>query len=295
MSKQPGAGSKRVEPYAFLVIGAVSCSMLMYQILLTRISALRLMFHFSFLVVSNCLLGIGAAGTMITIFQDTWRRRARQKIALFSLLYVVSLAVAYAFVLKFPVPAQLDLTRLPDFWVFSSFNLVTATPFFFAGAVVGMVLTFNATAVNRVYFVDLLGAGLGCLVCPLALWSFGAGGAFLLLAVIALLATMLAVPPSRRRSALMVGGALSVIAIALIPRFDSMAPIPMKLGDVYFTQGYRADLAEVIEHSQWSAISRVDLLNVAEDHRFLFSRGRNDCRPRASLDCSTHRRLPRLL
>ena len=51
------AGGRRVEIYAFLVIGMVACSTLMYEILLTRVSALRLYFHFGFLIISNCLLG----------------------------------------------------------------------------------------------------------------------------------------------------------------------------------------------------------------------------------------------
>ena len=61
----------RVGVYAFLVIGMVSCSMLMYEILLTRVCALRLFFHFGFLVVSNCLLGIGASGSVIAAAKIT--------------------------------------------------------------------------------------------------------------------------------------------------------------------------------------------------------------------------------
>jgi len=45
-------------PIPIAAIGAVACSMLMHEILLTRVCALRLYFHFAFLVISNCLLGL---------------------------------------------------------------------------------------------------------------------------------------------------------------------------------------------------------------------------------------------
>jgi spermidine synthase len=263
-----------VERYAILVIATVSFSMLTYQILLTRISALRLFFHFSFLVISNCLLGIGAAGTLITLFQKEWRPKARQQIWLFCVLYIVSLCVAYVFLLTFPIPSTLNLLQPLEFLRFSVFNLVAAVPFFFAGAVVGMILTFNAAGVNRLYFSDLIGAGVGCLVCPLALWAFGAGGAFLTATLAAILAAVLAAPQLQRRTSASVGILLGALAIALLPRLDAWFPVPAK-GDLQFTETYTANMSEVTAFSRWSATSRIDLVPVAEDRRYMFARGLN--------------------
>jgi|GEM_PF-2614524 len=188
-----------VDRYAFFVIASVSFSMLMYQVLLTRISVLRLFFHFGFLVISNSLLVIGAAGTLVTLYQDAWRPKARLQIWRFCLLYLASLAVAYVFLLTFPIPSMMNLLEPADFVRFSVFNLVAAVPFFFSGAVVGMVLTFYAERVNPLYCSDLLGVGLGCLLCPLALQLFGAGGAFVTVSLAALLAVVFAAPGSHRR------------------------------------------------------------------------------------------------
>lgn len=43
-----------------LTIALVAASSLFYWVLLTRVSALRLAFHLSFLVVANALLAVGA-------------------------------------------------------------------------------------------------------------------------------------------------------------------------------------------------------------------------------------------
>ncbi len=93
----------RQERSDLVVIALVSCSMLMYEILLTRISALRLLFHYSFLVVSNCLLGLGASGALITLHRERWQRRAGERIFAFAAFYFVSLLLVYPFVLSFPV------------------------------------------------------------------------------------------------------------------------------------------------------------------------------------------------
>src|SRR5262244_1328545 len=83
---EPGqpAATPASRPRALLTIALVSCSMLMYEVLLTRICALRLFFHFGFLVISNCLLCIGASGTVITLFQDRFTRNEQRWTCLFA-------------------------------------------------------------------------------------------------------------------------------------------------------------------------------------------------------------------
>ncbi len=63
--------------HRFVIIGLVACSMLMHEILLTRVCALRLYFHFAFLVISSCLLGLGASGSLLATYQNTWKRAPR--------------------------------------------------------------------------------------------------------------------------------------------------------------------------------------------------------------------------
>ncbi len=269
---EPGKSSAPV--WAQAAIATASLSMLTYQILLTRVSALRLFFHFSFLVISNCLLGIGAAGTLITIRQEAWRPDARFWIHCFSVLYLVSLVLAYAFVLTFEIEPDLRLGEAADFLRFTAFNLVAALPFFFAGAVVGMILTFHAEHVNRVYSADLLGAGVGALACPFLIAAFGAGGCFVFVALTALLTAAVAQPARHRAVGLVVAGVLGIVGLWLMPRLDQMAPVPGK-AQLLFTESHSANVSEVAEHSQWSTNSRIDVTPVNPDKRFLLTRGQN--------------------
>ena len=66
---------RKVPVGMFVGIALLSASLLAFQVLLTRVCALRLAFHFSFLIISNSLLGIGASGTVLTLLETRWRKR----------------------------------------------------------------------------------------------------------------------------------------------------------------------------------------------------------------------------
>lgn len=91
---------------------------------------------------------------------------------------------------------------------------------------VGLILATHASRVGLVYAADLVGAGLGCLLCPLLLWHVGAGGCFLVTLLLGALAVMAAFG----------GGAVLRIAMAMVvvvalvfmPRFDHDFPVPGK-------------------------------------------------------------------
>ena len=258
--------------WAIVVIGLVACSMLMYEILLTRVAALRLMFHFAYLVIGNCLLGIGASGSLIFVFQDRMRARIRWWTWLLSLLYVVSLIVAYAFLITFGIDHEMTFRSNQDILTFTLFNLVAAVPFFFGGGAIGWILTVNAARVHRFYFSDLIGAGLGCWLCPLALARFGAGGCLVLLALIGLVAVVVAAPASLRRRSLVAGAIAGALGLALLPSAESFFPVPGK-GVLDITSTVSARVAGQIEQSRWSAAGRIDMVPIPEGERLIYARG----------------------
>ena len=266
--------SARPERYAYLAIAAVSFSMLTYQILLTRISALRLLFHFAFLIISNCLLAIGAAGSVIALFRERWEKVPRQAVWIACGLYALSLVLAYVFLLQFWIPPKLDFGNPYHLTRFTLFNLVAAVPFFFGGLAVGMILTFHAIRVNRLYASDLVAAGLGCIACPFLLSAFGAGGCLVVATLAALAATLVATPPAKSRAYLWVGAGIALLSVWALPRLDTAFPVPGK-GDLELTPSYTVNLSDVSLSSQWSATSRIDLVPIVDEGRFIPGLGRN--------------------
>jgi hypothetical protein len=247
--------SRKSWAYKYVSIGVISCSMLTYEILLTRVCALRLFFHFTFLVISNCLLGIGASG-----------------LTFFCILYTVSLIVSYSILLVYPLwtekPEGLGAV-FAALLVFAGFNLVAALPFFCGGMVVGMLLSFNADRVNRLYATDLIGAGLGCLAFPLLLEQWGAGGVFVLVAMMAVATIVSTAPTEWKRIAITVGTLAAVAGVWLLPTLDTRFPVPSR-GSIELATNIEIKTEQEGNYSAWSVNSRIDLI---PQLAFIFGRG----------------------
>ncbi|MEC7583284.1 MAG: hypothetical protein VYE77_03120 [Planctomycetota bacterium] len=251
---------------ALLTIAFLAASLLAYQVLLTRVCALRMHFHFGFLIISNSLLGIGASGSLLALFDRTLRKMPETWILWFSVAYLLSLPASWTYLLTAQIPDTLrfiDAETGTILWgqtlQFAGFNLACAVPFFFGGLAIGLILTVNARRVHSVYAADLLGAGLGCLLCPALLWDVGAGGCFLaavVLGMAACAATTRAGPVLR----------IAMVAMALgaglwMPSFDQQFPVPgKKFLDLTSEQSLAAVLKPV--YSRWSPNSRIDVLPV---------------------------------
>ena len=61
----------RAPPRDLAVLALVAAATLLWEVLVTRLCALRLAFHYGFLIVSGGLLGMGAAGSLLFV----WRER----------------------------------------------------------------------------------------------------------------------------------------------------------------------------------------------------------------------------
>src|SRR4051794_11656867 len=119
--------------HKYAAIGLIACSMLIHEILLTRICALRLYFHFAFLVISNCLLGLGASGALLVAWYARLRSAPRRWLGRIALAYTLSLIVTFAFLRVCPLPEALVLSNPSHLLVLSAFNIAGAVPFVFGG------------------------------------------------------------------------------------------------------------------------------------------------------------------
>lgn len=247
----------------FVGIAVLSASLLAFQVLLTRVCALRLHFHFSYLIISNSLLGIGASGTVLTLLEHRWRADPRRWITGFTLLYLVSLAVTWWYAIAMPVPEALSFGWAPEersaFLHFALYNLGLCVPFFFGGGAVGLMLSAYAHRIHAVYASDLLGAGLGCLLCPLLLWPVGAGGCLMVVAILGAVALASVAPAALRRQAAIVATAIGLTCAVLVPSFDDLVKVP---GKSYLKMTSNSDFnvgGVPHEYSRWSANSRIDV------------------------------------
>lgn len=167
----------------YLTVFLLSCSVLIFEISLTRIFSITLWYHFAFMVISIAMLGIGSAGTVLSLCACSGNRPedreqdlsgSRMKISgficslrglpLFSLMTGIAILVCYIVSNSIPFdPARFAWDRLQPVYLFF-YCLLLSIPFLFSGIVIAAAFTLFSARSLPVYAADLIGAGTGSLL-----------------------------------------------------------------------------------------------------------------------------------
>lgn len=229
-------------------VGLLTASVILLELLLTRLFSVILYYHFAFLAVSVAMLGLGGGGLVVYL-----NRERVAPAALGNLLHtlVTSLALlmvgVLVAVLHVRVPAELGgRTAGLLLLLFGGVTL----PFFCAGATSALLVWKFAERIHRIYAYDLTGAACGSLaVLPLLGW-LGAPGAVVLAALLAAVsAGLLGWATGAARSRLRLSAALAAALGGVL-----LTNLPGGLLDVHYAKGVsvRDEL-----YARWNALSRV--------------------------------------
>jgi predicted membrane-bound spermidine synthase len=243
----------------FLGVALVSLGVLVLQLTLTRLFSATMYYHFAFLAISLALFGSGASGVFVYV-QDRRPSAAALPawLSLAAALFAASTVAALLVVLGNPLspadPWPRTLARLAAIYG------ACALAFFFAGCVVTLAVAGFAREMGRLYFFDLAGAALGCLLLIPMLDALGAVNTVLAVSLVAALAALTferAAVPARRatRAALL---ALCLAQAALLA-----ANAQFGFLDVRHAKGL-PEAGNVI-FSKWNSFSRVTLWGSLEN------------------------------
>ena len=157
----------------YLGVALTTLSTLILELALTRIFSVVFYYHFAFLAISIALFGLGAGGVFSYVAaRGTGNLFGR----LGSLAVLTSLVVvgSLSFVLSRRDDSNLTIGLI---------YFACALPFLLSGTIVSLAISKTIEKVDRVYFSDLLGAAIGCLVLVPLLNSFGGPNTVLCAAV----------------------------------------------------------------------------------------------------------------
>jgi hypothetical protein len=163
----------------------LSLTTLMYEILLTRILSVTMLYHFAFFVISVGMFGMTVGAMLIYLMPRYFNEEnAPARLANISLLFGISIAAALNLIILlmdiFPV-TPLDKSAL----ILSISFLITGIPFTFSGLAICLALTKLPNTIGKLYAADLLGAALGCILLLQLLNRIDAASAMLCIAILA--------------------------------------------------------------------------------------------------------------
>lgn len=247
----------------------VSFAALLMEISYTRVVSFKLFYYYTYLVIGLALLGTGCGGVLMAV-SGRLRRAETSTIVMWSALVgAVSVVVGYVVVALTPVdtlaiweyqagPTLLNVTRL----VVICLALFAA--FLPIGVVIALLLSRGSDDVGRLYFADLVGAGLACAIVVFLLNWAGPVSA-IMLAGLVLAAVGL-------RLALSTGSRSIPLAVALVVALGAAAAFPGLLPDPR-TDSTKPFEPDVVAFSAWSSLFRVDVTEPLGDFRWLLHDG----------------------
>lgn len=241
----------------YVGLALISGCVLALQITFTRIFSLMIWHHFTYLVIGVALLGGGAAGTFLAVQQ--WdgaklQRRLGLLAVIFGLITLVNLA-AMRFIAIDPLRAAQLVQSIIGLGIY--FTCLFAT-FFTGGLTIAAIFSRWAQQAHRLYFADMLGAGVATIGVLIILQIFSGPGTIALIALTATVAGLLLGIdlPQRFRPVLpaLLVGQTALLALLLIRPLALPVPQSKELGWAQRAQ------SSAPEHTHWNPVGRVDVM-----------------------------------
>jgi hypothetical protein len=174
----------------FLATLLISAAAIGYEILLMRVLSIVQWHHFAYMIISLALLGYGASGTFIAINKRWLEQRFELSFAISGLLFSITIVACYVLGQQVPFNA-LEIVWNPRQLInLSLIYFIFFVPFFFAACCIGLAFSCRRSSISRIYFFDLMGAGLGATLIIGLLFVLSPQNALIVLAALALSASI---------------------------------------------------------------------------------------------------------
>ncbi len=236
----------------------ISLVTLSLEISLTRYFSVSQQYHFAFWVVSIAFLGYGASGSFLSLGKK-WESADRDRV-LSTTALLLSVSILLSFLLCNALPfdfISISWDRNQILFVFL-YYLLLCIPFFFSGLIISFAISSSVTVVNKIYFSDLFGAGSGTLFAIIIFLPRGDKGVFVILSLLALLASSLF---SLKRSSLFTLIRIALFAaegmlFVLSPSWLSFRVSPFKALPTALEYPNAKHLS-----THWNSFSRIDVID----------------------------------
>jgi hypothetical protein len=247
----------------------LSAATLVFEINLTRLFSVAQFYHFAFMIVSLALLGYGASGTALAIFPRLVQKEPQRSLGRLALGAGLAMLGAYGLTNWLPFDSYSLLVDRWQVWILALHFVALATPFFFGGMAVSLLLAGFPRSIGQTYALNLLGSALGCAFALGAPAWLGGEGTVVLSSGMAALAAVACLDLRQLNKFSRLPGRLAPVALLAAAALDcglrlgggqGLPGLELHLspykGLSYALQNPQAELIS----QRWNAFSRVDVV-----------------------------------
>ncbi len=235
----------------------IALSTLILELTLTRIFDVVLIPNLGYFVVTSAVFAFGLAGVYATLRPIPVESDITQILVTRSVGFALATLLLIPLIIYLPLDyAQLGRHPFKTLFGFLTLYAALVLPFFLAGTVLIAVFSKYALSIQRLYFWDLVGAGLGSIVAIPLLPSISPRGLMLLATACGFLAATLFAGTSRARYGLLAGAVnVAVTPLVMLPHYIEFPPQVDKRGVRDILDSSRT------EFQRWDPISKINVID----------------------------------
>ena len=243
-------------------ISFLSISMFIYQVILTRVISAIFTYHYTFIITSFSILGLGIGG--IIAYRQLKNNKTNNQFLKDNLIKkIVLMPISYIFVLGlfYILPFSINILV---------YIIPAMVPFIIGGYILSSIYSEFSDISNKLYFADLIGSGLGSILVLFSLNYLGVIKSIILISIISSIAVIFFVNFLSKKY-IIAYAVLGMFAVSIfVPQnyisameknFGSIITSKLKTFGSIISSG---DKAEIV-YTKWNAFSRTDVIRVDND------------------------------
>jgi hypothetical protein len=245
----------------FAGIFFVSLSALFLEFTMIRILSVSLWYHFAFMIISIALLGFGISGVYLFLNKTLQKYSSDKLLSVLSIFYALSITLSFILINKIPFDPFSLFSQPVQFVYLPLYYILIMIPFFFAGLIISVLLTRFKAEFAKLYFFDLVGAGIACFAFVIFIPMLGGNGTIIIISIFAFIAAVIFSYGSHNYIAL-IAFILAGFTGGLLIDKDGIVPINVSPNKSYFLDSVilsSSNREEALVWSQWNIISKIDV------------------------------------
>ncbi len=259
ISKNPMNNKFRL--YSVLLI--LSIATLALEVLQLRIFAYSLLRSLSHIVISIALLGIGIGSISIAVVRRINKIKEEKLLAYLFLGFSISVLVTHIIFAYYFKQINQDY-NFPRLWLFS---IIFSIPYIFFGATLTFIFKKYVQDVPKLYSINLIGSGLGCLIPLFALRPLGAEKLIIVISLMGALGALFYIFDTSKK----------VIVAAIAYTIFLLVSIQYSNVLFDFKPKPHGGLSKVMnvakanrEFSKWDPLGRIEVYTFDKDFSYMF-------------------------
>ena len=248
---------------AFAIL-CVSVAMLGLELVLMRSMAIAHWHHLVYLIISTALLGLGAGGSITSIWQKFFRQHHFPTLLILATLFGITTPLVFWLAQKLSFDQLQLIWDWRQLFYLMAYYLLFSVPFFFAGFFICVSFTVFAEKSHKLYFFNMVGSGLGAGAFTVLMYGHSPGQLILLVSTIAFLgAAFIAYKISSRAFLIALIFATTPYILA---RFNLVPELRVRISENKALAYYIMLPKAQILTTQYSPLGRLDIIEAEAIH-----------------------------